>query len=70
MPFFWSILFYFPLLLCWGRGTLWHLHRFLQCMKCIILEFTPSTIVLYPPMSDWSSMQLIYDRSSLNSGLC
>jgi hypothetical protein len=31
-----------------GGGTLWHLWRFLQCIKYITLEFTPSTIFLYP----------------------
>jgi hypothetical protein len=26
----------------------WHLQRFLQCVKYIILEFIPSTALLYP----------------------
>jgi hypothetical protein len=33
------VLFSFVVLLDWG--TLWHLQGFLQCIKYIILEFTP-----------------------------
>jgi hypothetical protein len=42
-------IFYFIVEL--GRGTLWHLQRFLQYIKYIILEFALSTIFLLSPPS-------------------
>jgi hypothetical protein len=38
---------YLFLLLCWV-STLGHLQEFLQYIKYIKLDFTPSTILLYP----------------------
>jgi hypothetical protein len=32
-----------------GGSTLWHLQRFLQCIKHIMLEFTPSTALFHLP---------------------
>jgi hypothetical protein len=40
-----SIDFFLILFIVLGGGTLWHLQKFLQCIKYIILEFTP------PPFS-------------------
>jgi hypothetical protein len=40
--------FFFSFLLCAGY-TLWHLQKFLQCIKYKMLEFTPFTILLYAP---------------------
>jgi hypothetical protein len=39
---------FFFLIVMLGGGTLPHLQKFLQCMKYIILEFTPSNTFLYP----------------------
>jgi hypothetical protein len=39
--------FFFLFLLFCG-GTLWHLQKFLQCIKYIILKFTPNIMLLYP----------------------
>jgi hypothetical protein len=31
-----------------GRGPLWHLQKFLHCIKCIILQFTPLLLSFIP----------------------
>jgi NAD kinase len=38
------IILFFSFIFVLGGDTLWHLHWFLQCVKCIIREFTPSTM--------------------------
>jgi hypothetical protein len=43
-------------------GTLWHSHRFIQCIKYIILEFISSVIFLYslvPPIPEIVSIGII-----------
>jgi hypothetical protein len=41
-------LFLFAFIVVVGEGKLWHLWRFLQCIKYIISESSPFTALLYP----------------------
>jgi hypothetical protein len=43
--FFMCITFFFIFIIVLGMGTLWHLQKFLQCVKYIKLEFGPSTCI-------------------------
>jgi hypothetical protein len=45
--FSWSLISFFPFIVVLGQGTLWHLQMFLQNIKYIIFEFTPSSAPLY-----------------------
>jgi hypothetical protein len=47
-----------------GEGTLWHLQKFLQCIKYIKLEFTCSTSLLHP-----SPLRFIFSHQILRA-LC
>jgi hypothetical protein len=50
-----------PLYCCAGWGTLWHFQSLLQCIKYIILEFTPSTALLYPHSpNSWKFQQVSF----------
>jgi hypothetical protein len=40
--------FSFFIIVVLGRGTLEHLQNFLQCIKYITLEFTPSSTLFHP----------------------
>jgi hypothetical protein len=46
----WQVFFLISFTIVMCGGTLWHLHRFLQCIKYIKHEFTSSTILLHLPL--------------------
>jgi hypothetical protein len=39
-----------------GGGTLWHLQRFLQCIKYVKSEFISSTLLYSPSPDSWSTL--------------
>jgi hypothetical protein len=52
LPWYWGFqTFFLSFIVVLGKGTLWYLQRSLKYTKYIITEFTPSTILLYPPHS-------------------
>jgi hypothetical protein len=55
------LFFFFFLIVVLCRGTLWHLQKFLQCIKYITLEFPPSTSLSHcPPIPGSVSTGIIF----------
>jgi hypothetical protein len=49
-----------------GGGILEYLQRFLQCIKYIILELTPLTVLFHPPFPDsWNSFNRFLNKNSI-----